>query len=114
MEGFKDSPASVFGMGFLVPILIIAVVICNVVNGEGYYPADNFEGQLLDGLIVVYDDPWRFCGTILVKLGIAGGIFSWFALANFDRTEDRAQEYLLISIVVAVVGLLGLVVSLFL
>ncbi len=101
----KDSTLKMVLVGYLIPIGILAVVIGNFIIGEVAWPAGRLSGNVCDGYFQTYGDLWHFIGTIMMKLGFAGALFSWYALANHSRTERWAHVCLLSSIVIIVVGM---------
>ncbi len=113
MDDLKDSRAKVIVVGILIPMGLAGLALWNAVTGWVYWLADKYRGDMWGGFIFSFDDPWRVWGTVSFKLGLAGGLFSWFALANFESTERWAQLYLLISIIAAMCGFLAAVVGFF-
>jgi hypothetical protein len=102
----RDTRDRIPFFGLIVPAMILLVVGFNLVRGEVYWPDKRHA-------FAVYRDVWRLWGTIGFKMGMAGGIFSWFAVANFPRYDRLAVPILVGSIVVAVAGLTAFCLGMF-
>lgn len=102
----KDTPDTIPTAAFIAPGIILAVVLVNCAVGEVYWPAKH---RLVDA----YHDSWRFWGTILFKLGMAGGLFAWYGMANWNRTLRAALPTLAASIAIAGLGLLAFCIGFF-
>jgi hypothetical protein len=102
MDGLKDKPLTAFCLGVLLPSIIGVIVICNLVAWRVYWPRERGSMRMFR----TYTQNTCVIGTVLFKLGIVGGLVSWFLLANIERTEFMVQISLHISIAVAVAGLI--------
>ncbi len=108
----KDSPFKMAVVGYGMPACILVVVVINFVIGTVYWPAGRYEvGDSFGGLMQSYPFGWRFAGVVTLKIGLAGVLFSWFALANYERTERWTHPALLASIIVIGLGFTGLAVG---
>lgn len=112
-EGLKDSRFKVVVAGYGLPIGILIIVLVNLWMGRVFMPARHFSGDLLDGLIHSYPYGWQFIGIVTGKLAIAGALFSWFALANHECTEDYALPSLLGSMIMLGLGFVVYAVGFF-
>ena len=99
--------------GFVLPAIFVAIGLLNVITGQVYWPADRVQGNVLDGLFNRYTDGWRVWGCAIGKWGIASALFSWYALANFARTEHRAQLALGLSLAMMFAGIVSFCVGFF-
>ncbi len=102
----RDAPDRIPFFGFVVPAMILLLVTFNLARGEVYWPEKRHA-------FAIYRDAWRFWGTISFKVGLAGGIFAWFALANSPRCDRYAIPILVGAIAVAVAGLVVFCVGMF-
>ena len=98
----KDSPDRRYSFGFVVPGLILLIVVLNLITGKVYTPR---RFVVTFPLLAAYTDAWRFWGVVLLKLGMAAGMFTWFILANYEKCERWYVPVLIGSVSVAVVGL---------
>ena len=99
MNGVKDQPVMVVLLGVVVPAAIIVLVIVNVVIGRVYWLGQGCTVQ-------VFTDGWRIVGTILLKIGFALGLASWFLFGNAERTMKFAQPGIALSVVLAIIGVI--------
>jgi hypothetical protein len=83
----------------VVPAAIMVLVIVNVVIGRVYWLGQGCTVQ-------VFTDGWRIVGTILLKIGFALGLASWFLLANIERTMKYARPGIAFSVVFAATGVI--------
>ncbi len=109
----KDSRLTVVVLGYLIPVCILVVVVTNLVLGKVVLPAERTSGDLMEGLLQTYSDAWRIGGTIMIKLGIAGACYAWYAVANHVRMERWALVSLLSSVITAILGLVVLSIGSF-
>ncbi|MCP4593606.1 MAG: hypothetical protein GY842_22955 [bacterium] len=112
-EHLKDSTFKMAVVGYGIPLCILAVVVANIVVGKAFTPAGRATGDVIDGLVQSYAFGWQFAGVVLLKMGSAAALFSWYALANYKRTELWAPPALLASVVVMVLGLVAFAVGFF-
>jgi hypothetical protein len=97
----KDSPDQIPVLGFIVPGLILVIVVVNLITGKVYVPR---RFVVTFPLLIAYKDSWRFWGVVLLKMGMAAGMFSWFVLANYDRLEKWYLRVIIVSLCAAVLG----------
>jgi hypothetical protein len=100
----KNDPLRVW-LGEIVPTLLFLLVVINVATGRIWWPDRG------PNLLTVYTKLPVVIGVIMLKLGFAGGLFSWYLLAEFDRTEHLALPGLSISIACAGLGCLLFIVG---
>ncbi len=108
-DHLKDAGHIVFLLGFALPLIFLTVAVINLYIGRVFLPYERgrYPGDFLDGLSQSYSDAWRVYGVVSMKIGMAAAFFSWYALANYERTERWAQVAILISIVVVILGLVA-------
>ena len=106
-DHLKDSDHIVFLFGYCVPLAFYTIAIVNICLGRVYLPYDRFPGDALWGLSQSYTKAWHVCGVVAMKIGMGSAFFSWYALANYERTERWAQLALLLSIIVIALGLIA-------
>jgi uncharacterized membrane protein len=94
----KDTASRAFFPGYVVPALLGVIVLVNLAWWRVYWP-------MKGGTLTTYSDRWRVSGTILLKVGIAVGLYAWYVLANDASKERFALPILRISTVVAMLGL---------
>jgi hypothetical protein len=104
-EHLKDSTFKMVVVGYGIPQCILLVVVVNLAVGRVVMPDWRFHGDLLDGLFRSYPYGWQFTGIVTMKAGVAAALFSWYGLANHERTEQWAEVALLVSIVFIAAGL---------
>lgn len=102
----KDTPTEAFFPGFVLPAALALLVAFNLITGKAIYPA---RGTLL----TVYTHTCRVAGAVLVEVVFATGRFSWYVLANNERSEHLALPIVGVSVVVALVGLVLVVLGFF-
>ena len=99
MHGFKDTPIDELWLGIVLPAVLTVLIFFNLITMTVYWPTNRV--YLFD----MYQDQPRVIGTVLFKLGLAGGLVSWFLMANHRPTERLATPGLIVSIVLTLVGL---------
>lgn len=102
MNGQKDAPREMFWGGIVAPAALLALVAFNLTSHRVYWPTRYGHG-------VVYTTFWPMLGIILMKLGMAGALFCWYLLSNFDRMERYAPILTQLCAAVAMAGLAILV-----
>ncbi len=104
-SNLKDSAFTTVVAGYLLPGCIVLIVVWNLITGYVYWPAHRLSGDTLDGMVQSFGYGWHFAGIVTLKLGVAAAMFSWYGLANHDRTEYFAQPAMVLSIAIACLGL---------
>ena len=90
-DEFKDSRTRAVVMGILAPAIISAFALWNVISGEVLWLGSRHSWAESGTLFTVFHDSWRVWGTGLFKLGVSLGLFAWFGLANWNRTESWTE-----------------------
>jgi hypothetical protein len=103
----RDTPDQIPFWGFAAPAAILLAVCANLILGGVYWPQhDQAINPTEVTLFTRYTDGPRFWGTVMLKLGMAGGIFGWCGLANYPKWERAALPTIGIGVMAAVAGLM--------
>jgi len=95
-------------LGAVLPACLIVAVVVNIATGKVYVP-QRVGASVFDASTKL----WVVVGAVALKLGITGSLFSWFFLADVDRTEHVALPSLLASLILAGIGLVVFCVGFF-
>ncbi len=106
-DHLKDPGHIVILLGYCAPLFFLSIAVINLSIGRVFLPYDRYPGDSFDGLSQSYTDAWRVYGVVTMKIGFAAAFFSWYALANYERTERWAQVVLLISIIIVALGVIA-------
>lgn len=87
MDGRKDAPHQMFWNGIVAPAAILGLVAVNLVYHKVYWLSLS---RVSTSWIVVYTTFWPMLGLILMKVGLAGWLCSWFLLSNLRQMERPA------------------------
>jgi hypothetical protein len=104
----KNDPLRVW-LGEIVPTLLVLLVGINVATGRVWWP----DQGAYPNYFMAYTKLPMVIGAIMLKLGLAGGLFSWYLLAELDRTEHLALPGLSVSIACAGIGCVLFIVGIF-
>ncbi len=102
----KDSRTRMVALGFLAPLVILAVIITNLATGQVVILNDH-----PDALLTYFPVGWIFAGVVAIKLGFAVALFAWYGLANLEPVEHYALPTVLAAIVIIGLGALTCIVS---
>jgi hypothetical protein len=98
MNGHKEAPPEMLWGGIIAPAAIVSLVLMNLVIRKVYWPSRGPDP------IIVYTNLWPIVGIILIKLGFAGALCSWYLLSNLERTERYGPMLTLACAAVAAAG----------
>ncbi len=97
MNDNNDTPAAMLWGGILAPGALVSLVVLNLLHGKAYWPSRGPDP------IAVYTGLQPVTGIILIELGAAGALCSWYLLSNLEQTQPWAWLGMTGSLI-AVVG----------
>ncbi len=102
MDYEKDNPREMFWAGIVAPAAILGLVVFNLTYHRVYWLCS---GRFGSSSLVVYTIFWPMLGILVMKLGVAGFLCSWYLLSDLEKMERYAPILTGVSEVVAGAGL---------
>lgn len=113
-EGLKNTKTSSLILGIILPLLLLGIIIYNlcyfeviaIKPYEHSYDQNDHIAPSVRRIFIAYYDVCHVWGVVIMKLGLAGILFSWHYIANFDKWELRYYTAIYFLIVIMIIGLM--------